>query len=123
MIARQHRLRRNNDFERVRARGRSWPSRTVVLSAVENGTGANRYGFAAGKRVGGAVERNRAKRLLREATRVLHPRLRQGFDIVLIARNSVGPATTAAEVADDLVRVARRASLLLPVAGEGEETP
>lgn len=123
MIARELRLRRNADFERVRARGRSWSSRTVVLSAVENGTGGNRYGFAAGKRIGGAVERNRAKRLLREAARVLHPRLRQGFDIVVIARNSVGPGTTAAEVASDLERVAERSGLLLPGPQDGGGRP
>ncbi|HAX25613.1 MAG TPA: ribonuclease P protein component [Thermomicrobiales bacterium] len=117
MIARHYRLRRNSDFELVRRRGRSWSNRTVVLSAVENGTSANRYGFAAGKRVGGSVERNRAKRLLREAMRGLHPRMRQGFDIVLIARNSVDSLTPAAEVAADLERVAKRAGLLRP-AGE-----
>lgn len=123
MIARAVRLRQNSDFERVRSRGRSWSSRTVVLSALENGGDANRYGFAAGKRIGGAVERNRAKRLVREAVRTLHPRLRQGFDVVLIARNSVRSTTTAAEIAGDLERVARRAGLLLEPAGDGERTP
>lgn len=114
MIAREHRLRRNRDFDRVRARGRSWSSASIVLIAAENGTSANRYGFTAGKRLGGAVERNRAKRLLREATRALHPRLRHGFDIVLIARNSMRPQSTAPEVASELERVARRAGILEP---------
>lgn len=112
MIAREFRIRRESEFERVRARGKSWSSRTLVLIALPNDGQTNRYGFAAGKRLGNAVARNRAKRLMREAVRGLHPQLRQGFDIVLIARNSVNAQTTAANIASDLERVAQRARLL-----------
>jgi len=52
--------------------------------------GAIRAGFTATKRIGGAVERNRAKRRLREAARLLLPQLASpGFDYVFVARGGV----------------------------------
>ncbi len=47
---------------------------------------ANRYAVVAGKKVGKSHERNRCKRLVREALRELHPSLKQGHDIVVIVR-------------------------------------
>jgi ribonuclease P protein component len=82
------------------------------MSALENDLGRNRYGFAAGKRVGNAVARNRAKRVLREVARRLHPSLREGYDIVFIARNSFKPETTMDEVATQVDHLVRRAGLL-----------
>jgi ribonuclease P protein component len=58
----------------------------MVLNAATNGQDAVRCGFIAGKKVGGAVERNRARRLLREALRARLPRIKPGMDLVLIAR-------------------------------------
>ena len=112
MIARDLRLRRNSDFERVRSQGRSWSSRSVVLAVTPNDLGTNRYGFAVGKRAGNSVVRNRAKRLMREATRQCHPHLRQGHDIVLIARNSFTPEMTQAEITQQIETLARRAKLV-----------
>ena len=112
VIARDDRLRRGSDFERVRAGGRSYGTRMVVAIVLPNSLGRNRYGFAAGKRLGGAVERNRAKRLLREAARALHPALAPGHDIVFIARNALLPETHQAVVREQLALALRRAGLL-----------
>lgn len=83
---RQVRLRRSADFERVRQEGRAWSHPLLVLVAAPNPIGWTRIGVVAGRRVGTAVARNRARRLLREAARHLYPRLMPGWDLVLIAR-------------------------------------
>jgi ribonuclease P protein component len=111
MVARELRLRRGSDIDRVRSKGRSWSSRLLVLAILPNEQEHNRYGFTVGKRVGGSVERNRAKRLMREAIRNRHPELRQGHDVLLIARNSFCDETTLAEVAEQLDGLLRRAGI------------
>jgi ribonuclease P protein component len=111
MVARELRLRRGSDIDRVRSKGRSWSSRLLVLAILPNELEHNRYGFVVGKRVGGSVERNRAKRLMREAIRHRHPELSQGHDLLLIARNSFRDETTLAEVAEQLDGLLRRARI------------
>ena len=111
MVARELRLRRGSDIDRVRSRGRSWTSRLLVLAFLPNDLAHNRYGFAVGKRVGGSVERNRAKRLMREAIRLRHPELTPGHDVLLIARNSFRDETTLNEVAEQLDGLLKRAGL------------
>ncbi len=86
------RLRSRADFDRVRREGRSWSHRFLVLVACRNELGVTRVGVAAGKRVGNAVVRNRAKRLMREAARVYYAQIAPGWDLVLIARNPIVPA-------------------------------
>jgi ribonuclease P protein component len=80
------RLRRKEDFARLRREGRSYPHRFMTLSVVPNGLPNNRYGFIISKHLGNAVKRNRVRRLLREGVRHLHPRLLPGYDVVIIAR-------------------------------------
>ena len=112
MIARDLRLRSEADFERVRSQGRSLHARLVIAVVLPNELGQNRYGFAAGKRIGKAVRRNRAKRLLREAARLLHPRLAPGHDVIFIARNSMAPETMLGDVLPEVERLMQRAGLL-----------
>jgi ribonuclease P protein component len=88
-MQRRFRLRRSADFERVRKDGRVWRHPFVMLSAAKNDLGHNRYAFVTSRRLGGAVVRNRIRRMLREMTRLTAPRLRQGYDIVFIARNEI----------------------------------
>jgi len=60
-----------------------------VLCATENGLDRSRFGFVASKRIGGAVVRNRVKRLMSEAVRLQCDLVRAGWDVVLIARHGM----------------------------------
>ncbi len=82
-------LRQGSDFQRVWDSGKSWSHPLVVLRARANGSESKRFGFVVGKKVGKAVERNRAKRLMREAVRRRLDRIPPGWDIILIARGGV----------------------------------
>lgn len=80
------RLRRSADFERARRCGKVLRHRALLISFCANPLPHNRYGIVAGRRHGIAALRNRLKRRLRAALMDLHPGLRQGFDIVVVAR-------------------------------------
>lgn len=67
----------------------------VLYYARRDGQYRPRFGFAVSRRIGGAVVRNRAKRLLREACRPLIPRLEVGTDVVVVARDPVRTAHVA----------------------------
>jgi len=85
---RRGRLSRSADFDRVFREGRSTATRHLVLYAFPR-TGAHgdpRLGVSVGRKVGGAVERNRVKRVLREAFWVMAPELPAAHDFVLVAR-------------------------------------
>jgi ribonuclease P protein component len=112
MRHRRPRLTRSADFDRVYRRGRSAATRSFVLYAFPSATGddeerpdsepAVRLGVSVGRKVGGAIERNRVKRVLREAFWALDEQLPEDHDFVIVARAG------AAEVADagmDGVRV------------------
>jgi ribonuclease P protein component len=91
------RLSRSGDFDRVYREGRSHANRFLVLYAFprgsEEGEAADemRLGLSVGRKVGGAVDRNKVKRCLREAFWGLADRLPDGYDFVLVARPDIGP--------------------------------
>jgi ribonuclease P protein component len=85
------RLSRSAEFERVYRQGRSTANRHLVLYAFPTDTVEQpRLGLSVSRKVGGAVERNRVKRLLREAFTQAEPGLRPGHDIVVVARPPAG---------------------------------
>lgn len=88
-VKRKFRLTRPMDFKRVRRCGKSYAHPLVVLVALPNEQGKPRLAVSAGRSVGGAVERNRAKRLLREAIRPNLPVIAPGWDCLFLARRPI----------------------------------
>jgi ribonuclease P protein component len=93
---RSRRLSRSADFDAVYRRGRSASSRHLVVYAFARDPGAvpaePRFGLTVSRKVGGAVERNRVKRLLREAAARVGPRLAADVDLVIVARPGLAEA-------------------------------
>lgn len=83
---RRLRLRRRPEFQRVMQNGRRVGDQRILLFGLPNEQPFNRLGLAVGRRHGSAVRRNRIKRLLREAFRLVQHDLPAGFDLVCVPR-------------------------------------
>jgi ribonuclease P protein component len=82
-------LRKNKKFQAVYKGGKSVSNRLLVLYMLPNQSNCNKIGFAAGKRLGNAVIRNRVKRMMREAFRLNRDKLPAGYDFILVGRQPV----------------------------------
>jgi ribonuclease P protein component len=111
-MKRQHRLRRNTDFQRVRRVGKFYASPIMVLAFLQNELDRSRFGFVVSKRLGKAVQRNKIKRRMREAARQRLPGIKPGFDLVFIARQPIRQASFT-EIDRTLERLLTKANLLL----------
>ena len=82
-------LRKKSDFDSIYNRGKSVGDRYLVLFYRKNNLPYNRTGFLASKKVGNSVQRNRARRLMKESYRHIEKGLPTGYDFIIIARNTI----------------------------------
>ena len=88
-MQRRFRLTRSDDIKRVRRDGKTLANSILVLGFLPNQLEQNRIAIIGGRSLGGAVQRNFAKRRLRSAFHNLQTELVQGYDLVLIARKPI----------------------------------
>jgi len=117
MLPSQARLASSRSFKIVYSRGRSGVTDLIVVYVLPRPSGNKvRFGFTAGKKVGGAVQRNRAKRLMREAARSLLKQISGSYDIVVVARRPAASASFS-DVKADLEKTLRRMGVLSNAGG------
>ena len=80
-------LNKNKNFKYIYNRGKNVVSPILVTYIVKNKLGINRIGITTSKKIGNAVERNRARRIIKVAYRNCCTQRKTGYDLVFVARN------------------------------------
>jgi ribonuclease P protein component len=111
-LRRSERLTEQYEYKSVIRNGKLIRAKTFKAYFLSGKELERRAGFIAGKGVGGACERNRARRLLKEAYRGLKPRLRsRGFNVVFVAGRGIGEAETS-EIAGEMEGIFNRCGVV-----------
>ncbi|MBE6045096.1 MAG: ribonuclease P protein component [Clostridiales bacterium] len=100
-------LRKKDDFQAIYKAGKSVPERYVVLFYRKNDLPYSRTAFLASKKVGNSIQRNRAKRLMKESYRLNADRFLDGYDLIFIARNTIN-GKKQKDVQKSLLNAAKR---------------
>jgi len=80
-------VKKNHEFQRAYKKGKALVTRDLVIYVFKNKqSNLCRYGITTSKKIGNAVTRNRARRVIREAFRAVEPSIRPGYDFVFVAR-------------------------------------
>jgi ribonuclease P protein component len=110
-MKRANRLRRPDQFRRARREGRTYGAPLLALNVVAGRRRRTRCGFVVGKQLGTAVRRNRAKRRVREAVRLVLPAIAPGYDIVFVVRGPEVLSTPFPAIQQAVEQLLRRAQL------------
>ncbi len=114
-------MRQNKDFRQCYNRGKSFVSRHLVIYARKNHLPVNRLGITTGKKVGNAVCRSRARRLIRQAWRENEILAPIGLDVVVVARPAI--LEISSDVLSDYFRQTGMSGLRKIYAGEKDQRP
>ncbi len=104
-------LKRNNDFRRLYAKGRSYAGPVLVTYVMKNRCRTVRIGITTSKKIGKAVIRNRSRRVIREAFRMISEEVRPGYDLVFVARGKT-PYVKSGVILCDMKKELKEAGVL-----------
>ena len=104
-------LRNKKDFSAIYSRGKSLGDRYVVIFYRNNSLDYTRTAFLASKKVGKSVQRNRARRLMKESYRCVSENIKNSIDVIFIARNTINDASFV-QVRKSLINALIRAKLM-----------
>lgn len=116
-MKRVYRLRRPDQFRRVRREGRTYTSPHLALNVAAGRRQRTRCGFVVSKQFGGAVRRNRARRRVREAVRLVLPSIVPGYDLVFVVRGAGVLTLPFSSLQREIEQLLRRAHLWSETAG------
>lgn len=105
-------LNKNKDFNRIYSRGTSYVYPTIVVYVCRNREKSVRVGITTSKKIGNAVKRNRARRVIREAIRKTFFKIKPGFDVVMVARKRT-VSQKSYEILDVLTKILEKANVLI----------
>jgi len=108
MLKRIFRLRKKSSYQAVFADGKNYSVKHVAMYVLN---GPKRFGFIASKKVGNSVQRNRARRLMREVIRLHLPEIRNDIQIILIARASI-KGVSYMDIEKSMMNILKRANAL-----------
>lgn len=108
MLQRKLRLRKRAEFKTMFDAGKSYPGKYTVIYVLK---GPRKFGFIASKKIGNAVQRNRAKRLMREVIRLHLADMQDGYECIFIARATIKSASYF-EVESSILQTLRKARAL-----------
>jgi len=112
-LGREQRLIRSANFQEAFSQNHKWVGRYMVLWLRSGTDACLRLGVVTSRKVGGAVQRVRARRLLREVFRINRHLLHGPYDVVLVARGHVLNAGTAA-IRKEFLDLANKAGVYTP---------
>jgi ribonuclease P protein component len=108
-LRKQERLKTNREFERVLSGGMTAADRNILVFVLPNNLAFSRIGCAVSRKWGGAVQRNRLKRIFREGFRLAKHEIQAGLDIVVVPRKDWREMNLAG-VIESLKRLAPKAA-------------
>ena len=104
-------INQNRDFRRAYSKGKYAAHPLLVTYAVKKRTGETRLGITTSKKVGNAVQRNRARRIITAAFMPLEEQIKKGYDIVLVARAKT-PLAKSTQIAPVLQKHLQKLGLM-----------
>jgi len=105
-------LKKNDEFRRVYRLGKAASDERLMVFVLANGLEVNRLGISVSKKMGNAVLRNRQRRRIKEAYRVLEPKINCGYDIVIQPRARITEEMLFLSIASDLEGLFKKRGLV-----------